>query len=73
MNECKRETAMNDLIGPPEIHIDSWIAHKASDSGNLDNGDFTEMILRESKNWVKSRELGLEMGKSQGTPWGPGN
>lgn len=64
MNECKREIVMNDLIGFSEIYIDFWIVYKVFDFGNLDNGDFIEMILREFKNWVKFRELGLEMGKS---------
>ena len=50
MHECKCETAVNDLIRPQEVHLDSCIAHKVSDSGNLDKGDFIRMILRESKN-----------------------
>lgn len=44
MNENKSETAMNDLIRPQEIHLDSWVAHKASDPDNLDKGYIKGLI-----------------------------
>ena len=45
-HECKCETPMNNLIRTQEIHLESCIAHRVFDSGNLNKGDFIGMILR---------------------------
>lgn len=67
MNECKNKTAVNDSLRPQETHLDSCAAHKAPGPDHLDKGYFIGMILRESKNRERSRELGLEMEQCQGT------
>lgn len=40
MNECKCETAMNDLVRPQKIHLDSCMAHNVSDLENSDRRGF---------------------------------